>query len=219
MDLGELKNVSVKQQLKLDQLDFGRVYSFVDFGNVDYWFDNDIYDQGGTALPEGTRLVIDLENLSKFAYIFSKQVRFYYGHDPANKKSMGFSFKAKSHFEPYFYTKPIQKIRHYLHGDEFVSVTRVINEDDEGKYVYIPKCNFDVEICVDAIRLSDHFDTFCLFSSDADFIALSRFLKKKGKKFILIKGGFVQYPLVRSADLVINAQDIKSYITRTKAKI
>jgi len=203
MDLVELKSLSIKKQLKLDQSDFGRVFSFVDFGNVDYWFDEDIYDQSGTVLPAGTKLVIDLENLAQFAHIFSEQVRFYYGHDPANKKSMGFSFIAKSHFEPYFYTKPI----------------RVINEDEEGQYVYIPKCNFDVEISVDAIRLSDHFDTFCLFSSDADFVALSRYLKKKGKKFILIKGGFVQYPLARSANLVINAQDIKSYITRTKAKI
>ena len=219
MDLVELKSLSIKKQLKLDQSDFGRVFSFVDFGNVDYRFDEDIYDQSGTVLPAGTKLVIDLENLAQFAHIFSEQVRFYYGHDPANKKSMGFSFIAKSHFEPYFYTKPIQKIKHYLRGDEFISATRVINEDEEGQYVYIPKCNFDVEISVDAIRLSDHFDTFCLFSSDADFVALSRYLKKKGKKFILIKGGFVQYPLARSANLVINAQDIKSYITRTKAKI
>ncbi|MFA6159692.1 MAG: NYN domain-containing protein, partial [Parcubacteria group bacterium] len=79
-------------------------------------------------------------------------------------------------------------------------------------------CNFDVEISVDAIKVIDHYDTFCLLSGDADFVHLARFLKEKGKKMILIKGGFVVRQLKEIADLVINAQDIKKYIAIVKQK-
>ena len=59
---------------------------------------------------------------------------------------------------------------------------------------------------------------FCLFSSDADFIRLFEFLRKKKKKIILIKGGFVQHGLIKVADLIINSQDIKSDIAFIKQK-
>jgi len=66
--------------------------------------------------------------------------------------------------------------------------------------------------------LLDKYDSICLFSSDSDFTALLRFLKNKGKKVILIKGGFAQHELVDLADLLINAQDIKQHITFIKQK-
>jgi uncharacterized LabA/DUF88 family protein len=75
-----------------------------------------------------------------------------------------------------------------------------------------------VEICVDAIKIADKYDTFCLFSSDADFVHLARFLKSKGKKIILAKGGYIHHSLHEVVDLVINAQDIKSYIAVIKQK-
>ena len=62
------------------------------------------------------------------------------------------------------------------------------------------------------------YDTFCIFSSDADFVSLIKFLKNNRKKIILIKGGFVQYPLKANSDLVINAQDIKENLVRIKQK-
>lgn len=76
----------------------------------------------------------------------------------------------------------------------------------------MPKCNFDVEICVDAIRLMNKYDTFCLFSSDADFVSLIKSLKNNRKKIILVKGGYIQYSLKINCDLVISAQDIKKQI-------
>jgi len=75
-----------------------------------------------------------------------------------------------------------------------------------------------VEICVDAIRLMSKYDTFCLFSSDSDFVSLIKFLKNNRKKVVLVKGGFVQYTLKVNSDLVINAQDIKAYIAYIKQK-
>ena len=87
-----------------------------------------------------------------------------------------------------------------------------------GDFIKIPKCNFDVEICVDSIKLLENYDTFCLFSSDADFVHLARFLKSKEKKIILVKGGYIHHSLHETVDLIINAQDIKSYISVIKQK-
>jgi uncharacterized LabA/DUF88 family protein len=68
------------------------------------------------------------------------------------------------------------------------------------------------------MRLLDTYDTFCLLSSDADFVRLLHFLKGRDKKTILIKGGRILHTLKDSANLVINAQDIKKYITIKKQK-
>jgi uncharacterized LabA/DUF88 family protein len=93
-----------------------------------------------------------------------------------------------------------------------------LQHDTGGNFIKIPKCNFDVEICVDSIKLLDKYDTFCLFSSDADFVHLMRFLKNKKKKIILVKGGYIHHSLHEMADLIINAQDIKSHVAVKKQK-
>lgn len=132
---------------------------------------------------------------------------------------MAFTVAAKHAFgKNRVFTKPIQKIRHYLAAAEVATNTRAVTTDAEGDYILIPKCNFDVEISVDAIRLSDKYDTICLLSSDADFASLLRYLKGKGKKTILVKGGRISGALGATADLVISAQDIKKHITVKKQK-
>ncbi|MEK7593590.1 MAG: hypothetical protein AAB471_00310 [Patescibacteria group bacterium] len=45
-----------------------------------------------------------------------------------------------------------------------------------------------------------------------------RFLKQKGKKVILIKGGHVVHHLKSISDIVISAQNIKKHITGIKQK-
>ncbi len=84
--------------------------------------------------------------------------------------------------------------------------------DGAGTFVRIRKCNFDVEIAVDAIRRMDAYDTLVFMSGDADFVALSRF-PKKDKKVILIKGGHITSSLRDVADLVVNAHKIKKHIS------
>jgi uncharacterized protein (TIGR00288 family) len=192
---------------------FGEIYSFIDFGNVDFWFEEDIRDGNGNILPLDKKLNIHLDGLAKF----SKRSRFYYGMNINNKKSVGFVDFSRKYFDNTI-TKPIQIIKHYLNDNEYKSNLLDIKEDTYGKYINIAKCNFDVEICVDAIRLIDKYDTFCLFSGDADFINLIRFIREKGKKIILIKSGFIQRNLALLADVIINAQDIKKYIMLIKQK-
>ena len=213
MDLVEFKLKS----LGINREKFGTIYSFIDFGNVDYWYEKDERDSDDNILGSDSKLVIDLEKLADFSKLFSIRSRFYYGFDPQKSKSVGFIDKTRCYFDDTI-KKTIKNIKHYLGVEEFKANTRQINKDTFGDFIYIPKCNFDVEICVDAIRSMGKYDTFCLFSSDADFIRLIWFLKKNKKKIILIKGGYIQYDLKKSVDLIISAQEIKKDITYIKQK-
>lgn len=220
MDLQEFKKQNICQQLGISADKFPRIVAFVDFANVDHWFDEDPYDLGGQALSIDQRIVIDLEKLKEFLYCFSEDVRFYYGHDPTNIRSISFSRLAKHIFGRHrVFTKRIQQVRHDLTPADSVNNTRLVHSDDQGDFVLIPKCNFDVEIAVDAIRLADTYDTICLLSSDADFVALLRYLKNRHKKkIILIKGGHIDSSLGELLDLKINASQVKPYIVQIKQK-
>ena len=117
------------------------------------------------------------------------------------------------------FTKRIQQIRHDLTATDSVTNTRLVHSDDRGDFVWIPKCNFDVEMSVDAMRLLGNYDTICLLSGDADFAALVQHLKaKEGKKIILIKGGRIDGSLGRLLDLKIDASQVKSHIAKIKQK-
>ncbi len=219
MDLPEFKKQQIQEKFDIKPDKFKRIISFIDFGNVDYWYELDEQDEDGTLLPSDQRLAIDLQKLFDFLRLFSDDTRFYYGHDSANPRSLGFIMASRYVFgKSRVFTKPIQKIRHYLNSAELTTNTRTVNADSQGSFIRIPKCNFDVEISVDAIRLADSYDTICLLSSDSDFVSLLRYLRSRGKKIVLIKGGRIQSDLGALLDLKISAQDIKQYITMKKQR-
>src|SRR3989344_31807 len=219
MDLQEFKKQYIQQELGIKE-EFGRLMTFIDFVNVNHWFEEDRQTYDYVALKDDEKLVIDFKKLKEFADLFSLDIRFYYGHDQRNFGSVGFIQKAEEVFgKRRVFTKQIQKVKHHLQSQlEIDQNTRKLFHDQEGDYIFIPKCNFDVEISVDAIKTLEHYDTICLFSGDADFVHLLRFLKQKGKKVIVVKGGHVVHQLKDIADLVINAQDIKKHITDIKQK-
>ncbi len=149
----------------------GRIYTFIDFGNVNYWYERDIRNAEGIILKKGFKLVVDIKKLASFTRNFAQHIRFYYGLDSHNLKSLKIITLARKYFDKAV-TKQIQLIKHYLKPQERRLNTRDIKSDHTGQYIYIPKCNFDVEICLDAVRFIKNYDTFCLFSSDADFTYL-----------------------------------------------
>jgi|SRR3989344_1081408 len=215
MDQTELKRQLIRSEAKVDET-YGRVHSYIEFGNVTYWFAEDRQDADRNTLQDDKMLGIDIEKLKIFCDAIGEDARFYFGYDGAETS---FIVKSKHVFGKHrVITKKIRYVRHYLTDGEAAISTREVVKDKKGAYVRIPKCNFDVEIAVDAMRNIDKYDTFCLFSSDADFVNLARYLKSRGKKFILVKGGFIDQSIREAADLIINAQDIKKYITYIKQK-
>jgi len=218
MDLEDLKSKIIRDELGINE-DYKNIFSFVDFGNVNKWFEKDVQDWNNKLLGDNERIDIDIKKLKAFSNIFSSQTRCYYGKDSGNNGSVSFDYVWRKIFgKNNFSSKNIQKIKHYIE-DKNNNEQKLFKIDSEGKkFIEIRKCNFDVEISVDAIKKINKYDTFCLFSGDADFVYLNNFLKKRGKKIILIKGGYITKELRESVDLVINAQNIKKHIAQIKQK-
>jgi len=214
MKLNKLKNEIVREELEIST-DYGRVFSFIDFSNVNKWFVNDDQDWNDRPLTDDEKISIDLEKLRSFADIFSDRTKIYYGEDPKNAGSLNFTYVMRKIFgKKNVTTKDIQKIKHYLETNEHTPKKYVGIDKNGEKYIEIRKSNFDVEIAVDAYKMIEHYDTFCLFSGDADFVYLNNFLRKKGKKIIIVKGGHILSKLRETAHLVINAQNIKRNIVK-----
>ena len=212
-----------QQELKLyslgiDKEKFGKIYTTVDFGNVNHWYDKDRRDWDNNDLNDNQKLIIDIQKLSSFIDLFSEQKRFYYGWHKRIKSSWHILIEAEN--KGFIKcTKEIQYIKHYIDDIELASSSRTIIEDADGKYIKIPKSNFDVEISIDAIRLIERYDTFCLLSGDSDFTRLINFLGKKGKKIIIIASGQIFHTLKEQAEkygIYINAQKIKGSIATIK---
>lgn len=214
MDLQDLKKQLIRTELGIGA-DYGRIFSFVDFSNVNKWFTRDNQDWNNKLLEEDEKITIDLEKLKEFTDIYSTRTRSYYGEDPKNEGSLSFTYVMRKIFgKRDVITKDLQRIKHYFEIDEQKPVKYVASDEDGNTYVEIRKSNFDVEISVDAIKMLEHYDTFCILSGDADFVYLNNFLRKKGKKVIIIKGGYITAKLRESAHLVINAQNIKKHIAK-----
>lgn len=188
--------------------DFGRVYVFVDFGNVRPW--------AKELWPEENRFRISQEvDIAKLAEIINwvtpiKRL-FYYGRyteninfskeHENNKKYRASMFRLdkarKSGFE--VKTKDIKMIPHY---------------DESGVFLNkVPKCNFDVEITMDMITKSEKYDTVMLFSGDSDFGGLLSYLKSKGKKVIVVcTRNRMSKELQAVADVFIPAETLNSFL-------
>lgn len=218
MDIEEFKKYYTENQLNITQ-DYGRIFTFIDFANVNNWFIEDRQDWDNIALADNEELIIDLKGLKNFADIFSKKVRCYYGEDLANTGSLNFSYVMRRIFGKWnFITKSLQRIKHYLNKEDDLDKNFIQKDKSGNAYIEIRKCNFDVEISVDVLKMLDYYDTICLFSADADFVYLNEFLRKKKKKIILVKSGYITKELRKSVDLVISAQKIKRDITVKKQR-
>lgn len=118
MDLDTFKKQFVKDELEIKE-DYGRIFSFIDFGNVNNWFENDAQDWDNRPITKEQKIGIDIDKLKKFSDIFSKRTRCYYGKDPKNKGSISFDYALEKVFGKHnFVSKDIQKIKHYLERKE-----------------------------------------------------------------------------------------------------
>ena len=146
-----------------------RTIVVVDFGNVDKW-EKDLGWRVG--IQELGRLI------KHFAQGNKALRRFYYGSDYGPKErsttlslwSAGILNRADmNRFETI--TKPVKYIHDLFRTDG-----------------YEKKCDFDVEMAVDLIRMRDEYDQIVLFSGDGDLIYALRYLKDAFKKTSYVFG-------------------------------
>lgn len=204
MDLGEFK---VKYYF-FNPEEFGRVYIFVDFGNVrpwakDFWPEENKY-----------RLCIEV-NIKKLAdiceWVNPEKKFFYYGH------YIGRTDLDEKHPLNQRYRKSILRIDKARKAG-FTSRTKGIKMiplyDEEGKFIKkIPKCNFDVEICMDMLMKIEKYDTVMLFSGDSDFGGLLSHLKSKGKKVVIVcTRDCMSNELENVADKFVPAETLKELL-------
>lgn len=164
MDQNEIKKLLTSFQTKED-----RTIAIVDYGNIEKW-------------KESLGWIIGIKELSQLVKNFSrgnKELRrFYYGSDYGEKESCviismwsnAILEKAKmNRFE--VITKRVE----YIH-------------DKKNKFGYDKKCNFDVEMSVDLIKLKDFYDNIVLFSGDGDLMYVVEYLHSEYQKKCLVFG-------------------------------
>ena len=78
------------------------------------------------------------------------------------------------------------------------------------------KCNFDVELTIDALDTLREYEVFLLASGDGDFAKLVRYLKGKYKKTVVISHRQrTSQQLINSANQVIYLGDIQTYVGKS----
>lgn len=107
----------------------------------------------------------------------------------------------------------------FLKRNGFVLITKplkIIKAEDISRGD-IRKANFDVEIAVDTMELTDNFDTLVLFSGDSDFNYLLKKLKGENKNILVISTKYhVSKELIENSDKYIDLKKLKHLIERKK---
>ena len=86
-----------------------------------------------------------------------------------------------------------------------------VYDNTSGQYKH--KCNFDVELTIDAVDNINDYDVFTLVSGDGDFEKLVKYLKQKKKKTIVIAPKErLSSNLKKAANMVIYLSSVKDSI-------
>ncbi len=180
-----------------------RSYIFIDASNIHY------YLQG-----EGWKIDwIRFQNYYKSAF---QEPRFYY-YEGIVSKGVYFDNHpdqtlidfnaAKKKKQNYF-----KFLRQHGYTVRHKPVSRVY-DNTAGQFKH--KCNFDVELTIDAVDNIDNYDVFGLVSGDGDFERLVKYLKGKGKKTIVIAPkDRLSNNLRKAANVTINLTAIKDSIKK-----
>ncbi|HEX9722415.1 MAG TPA: NYN domain-containing protein [Candidatus Paceibacterota bacterium] len=125
-------------------------------------------------------------------------IRFYSVHHGTDNQSKFFTFLKRHGYT--LVTKPLKIIKQ---SDIAVGDLR--------------KANFDVEIAVDAVEMIQKLDTFVLLSGDSDFDYLLQYLKRRGKRTIVISAKHhVAKELIETSDKYIDLRKLRLLIERKR---
>ena len=188
--------------------EYGKIYTFVDFGNVrprakNFWPEENKY-----------RLCveIDIEKLANICnWVKPKKKFFYYGYfSKRNDLSENHKLNIKHRNSIY----RVEKARKSGFRKRTKEIKMIPHYNEDGKYCgKIAKCNFDVEITMDTITKMNKYDSIMLFSGDSDFGGLLNYLKNKGKKIIVVcTRDRMSKELEEAADIFIPAEILKNFL-------
>lgn len=205
MDLQELKT----NHYLFDPKDFGRVFVFVDFGNVRPWA-KDLW-------PEENKYRVSVEiDIAKLAdvcnWVKPAKKFFYYGYfkkpEQPDKDKEGDKKHRKSIYR-------IDKARRNGFEVKAKEIKMIPHYDEEGKFAgKFPKCNFDVEMTMTMFQKIEKYDTVMVFSGDSDFGGLLGYLKSKGKKIIVVcTRNRMSTELQTVADTFVPAESLKEFLS------
>lgn len=210
MDLQDLR----RNHYLFDPDGYGRIYAFVDFGNVRPWA-KDFWPKENKYRISAE---IDIEKLAMICdWVAPDNKYFYYGHFPK------IDTLPEEHEKNEKYRKSVYRIDKARKAG-FIPRTKdvkMIPEYDESGHFLgeHPKCNFDVEIALDAITKMGQYDTAVLFSGDSDFGKLLGYLKSKKKKIVVISTrNRMSIELQRVADKFVPAETLKDLLVYQKKK-
>jgi uncharacterized LabA/DUF88 family protein len=113
----------------------------------------------------------------------------------------------------------IRPLVDWLDYNGYTMVTKPTKEFTDSMGRRKIKGNMDIELAVDAMRLSETLDHIVLFSGDGDFRSLVGALQQKGKRVSVISTLQTQPPMVadelrRQADQFIDLADLEQLICR-----
>jgi len=161
----------IATMLKVWEPNRERTIVIVDYGNVEKW-------------KNSLRWKVGMRPLAQFAKYFASGVnsqsrrRFYYGADYGkNEKSLVLTEWSRSKLEMAQWNnfEVIKKRVKYIHSADNVNG-------------FEKKCDLDVEMTVDLIRLRATYDHLVLFSGDGDLVYAIRYLKELGLVSCIVFG-------------------------------
>jgi len=137
-------------------------------------------------------------------------------------QSMGYLLRA------YYYTalvedqeySSIRPLIDWLDYNGYTVVTKPAKEFTDSMGRRKVKGNMDIELTVDAIDLSAHYDHLVLFSGDGDFTALVAALQRRGKRVTVVSTLTTPTPMIaddlrRQADFFIDVADLARTVGRS----
>ena len=138
-------------------------------------------------------------------------------------------FQSKAYLlRAYYYTalvedqeySSIRPLIDWLDYNGFTVVTKPAKEFTDASGRRKIKGNMDIELCVDALEMSQFYDHLVLFSGDGDFTALVASLQRKGKRVTVVSTLTTQTPMIaddlrRQADFFMDVADLAKIVGRT----
>lgn len=141
-------------------------------------------------------------------------------------------FQSKSYLvRAYYYTaliedqeySSIRPLIDWLDYNGYRVVTKPAKEFTDSAGRRKVKGNMDIELTVDALEMSQHFDHMFLFSGDGDFTALVAAIQRRGKKVTVVSTLASQTPMIsddlrRQADYFVDVVDLAKTVGRAQSE-